>query len=67
MSRMTPKVSITSKTVDAAVKRAVDGQEGEILDAACKGLALRLRGGAVLQRRAISASPRIALTGDIHY
>jgi len=47
MSELTPRVSITSKTVTAAVKRAVAGTREEILDAACKGLALRLRGGAV--------------------
>ena len=47
MSKMTPKPSITAKTVEAAVKRAAKGSTEEILDAACRGLALRLRGGAV--------------------
>jgi len=47
MSAMTPKTSITGKTVEAAVKRAAKGAQEEILDAACKGLTLRLRGGAV--------------------
>jgi|SRR5450631_222031 hypothetical protein len=54
MSKKTPKVSITQKTVDAAIKRAAAGEDGEILDAACKGLTLRLRGGIVawtLRRR----------------
>jgi Arm DNA-binding domain len=47
MSKMTPKTSISGKTVEAAVKRAAKGAVEEILDAACKGLTLRLRGGAV--------------------
>lgn len=47
MSKITPKTSITQKGVDSAVSRALAGEEGEIKDATCKGLSLRMRGKAV--------------------
>ena len=45
MAKRPPTTSITKATVEATVKRAREGERGEIRDAACPGLVLRLRGG----------------------
>jgi integrase len=47
MAKITPKTSITAKGVASARTRASAGEEGEIKDAACAGLALRMRAGKV--------------------
>src|SRR5665213_1310021 len=47
MAKITPSTSITQKGVESAIARARAGEEGEIKDGACKGLALRMRGGTV--------------------
>jgi Arm DNA-binding domain len=47
MVATTPKVSITGRAVENAVKRATSGEEAEIKDATCRGLSLRLRAGRV--------------------
>jgi hypothetical protein len=38
---------ITSKTVEAAVRDAAEGQQYDLTDPQCPGLQLRVRGGAV--------------------
>lgn len=47
MSRRAPENSITKTTVKAAGRRAFAGEKGDIPDAACPGLMLRMRGGKV--------------------
>ncbi len=47
MPKITPKPSITAKGVESALRKAVDGQDGEIKDGACRGLSLRFRDGKV--------------------
>ena len=43
MSRSAPDTAITKATVKAAGRRAFLGEEGDILNAACPGLMLRMR------------------------
>lgn len=47
MAETTPRVSLTAKAVESALKRAVAGQAFEIKDGACRGLSLRGRAGRV--------------------
>ncbi len=45
MSKITPRPSLTAKSVENALARARAGEIGEIKDGQCKGLSLRLSGG----------------------
>lgn len=47
MAKITPATSITLKRVESARAAAARGEEGEIKDAGCPGLSLRLRAGRV--------------------
>jgi hypothetical protein len=47
MAETTPRVSLTAKAVESALKRAVAGEAFEIKDAACRGLSRRGRAGRV--------------------
>jgi hypothetical protein len=47
MAKRPPTASVTKATLAAAVRRARDCEQGEIRDAACPGLVIRMRGGKV--------------------